>query len=262
MDCLCLMGCVIFLMMAGESSAGECFHSTNPSLAVGDHPRSVAVADLDGDSFPDLVTANNDSDNMSVLFGNGDGTFKAALSFWIGGSPISVAAADLDGDGFPDLVAANFDGGVITVSLNRCNSPVHPSIDIKPRRTINRVDPMNRGLISVAILGSETFDIADVDPSTLAFGPRGAMPAHRRGGHFRDVNADGMIDLVSHYRVDETGIAFGDAEACVTGELADGTPFEGCDVVLTTPVCGRGYEAAFLTPWLIWMVRGRQYSTR
>ena len=78
-------------------------------LAAG--PNSVAVGDFNHDGIPDLAVA--DSSGVSILLGNGDGTFGARQSYAAGSGGI-VAVADFSGDGFPDLVFA----GDVTVLLN------------------------------------------------------------------------------------------------------------------------------------------------
>jgi hypothetical protein len=83
------------------------------SYDLGDNPTSVAVADLTGNGIPDLVVTSTQtmfglgvSGSLSVLLGNGDGTFKKAGSYPVPGNEGigSVTVADLNGDGKPDVV--------------------------------------------------------------------------------------------------------------------------------------------------------------
>jgi hypothetical protein len=114
----------------------------------------------------------------------------------------------------------------------------------------------------VALLGTADFEVAEVEAETLAFGPAGARLANRRGPHFEDVNDDGFIDLVGHFRVQETGIALGDGEACLVGETSDESRFEGCDAIWTLGPCGIGFELAVLPLPLIWLRRHRAGARR
>src|SRR5262245_57236370 len=74
---------------------------------AGGFPAYVAVGEFNGDGFLDLTTANPFSDDVSVLLGNGDGTFQAAHTFPAGSRPQSVAVGEFNGDGRLDLAVAN-----------------------------------------------------------------------------------------------------------------------------------------------------------
>jgi hypothetical protein len=103
------------------------FESTVVYDSGGSGPASIAVGDIDGDGAPDLVVANGGSSGacgsgndgaVSVLLGNGDGTFQAPVCYDSGGpNAVSVAIGDLNGDGHPDLAVAN----VCQSSVN-CNN--------------------------------------------------------------------------------------------------------------------------------------------
>ena len=92
------------------------------SYGTGDTPVSVAVADFNGDGTPDLAVANVYGTTVSVLLGNGDGTFQRAADFAVGDYPASVAVGDFNRDGTPDLVTADARSNDVSVLLNTTNT--------------------------------------------------------------------------------------------------------------------------------------------
>ena len=105
-------------------------------------------------------------------------------------------------------------------------------IDVKPYEQINSINPGSRGLLPVAVLTSGDFDALLVDPATVRFGPAGAIDTHGRA-HVKDIDNDGDMDLLFHFRTRETGISCGDTEATLTGQTWDGTLISGTDSVNT-----------------------------
>jgi hypothetical protein len=74
---------------------------------VGDTPRSVLVDDFNGDGILDVAVTNQYSNSVSVLLGNGDGSFRPAQNYYAGTLPFGLAVGDFNGDGKQDLVVTN-----------------------------------------------------------------------------------------------------------------------------------------------------------
>lgn len=114
---------------------------------------------------------------------------------------------------------------------------VNVGIDIKPGSYPNCFNNDGHGVIPVAILGSETFDVGLVDPGTvnldgLNVGVRGK--SSKLLAHIEDVNSDGFDDLVVQIEDVDGVFAQGTGTATVAGDLIDGRHFEGSDEICIT----------------------------
>jgi hypothetical protein len=128
-------------------------------------PVSVAIADVNLDGNLDIVVANLNSDNASVLLGNGDGTFKLPVDFSTGGvGSVSVAAADLNGDGWPDLVVANQNSGNLSVLLN-LNTPLGLSVHLQLLDTTTKTRPGTLTFSDVTQAGATSLNTTATGPT-------------------------------------------------------------------------------------------------
>ena len=115
----------------GTSNVGVLLNTGNGTFAdqvtystgSNSRPYSVAATDVNGDSKPDMIVANNGGRNVGVFLNTGDGTFAAQMTYSTGPNtyPRSVAAADVNGDTKADVIVANDNANNIGVFLADCN---------------------------------------------------------------------------------------------------------------------------------------------
>ncbi len=186
---------------------------------TGATPSGLATGDVNADGLPDLVVANRDSHNITLLLGTNDGgvrAFRNAASYAVGYGPRAVTINDFNGDSKADLAVVNSASDTVTVLLNNGagalsvggnydagNKPF--SITTGDFNSDSKLDLVivNDGLGSVAILdgqGDGSFDA----PRHLWPGP---SPQPAQVGDF---NQDGKADLVvANYTTNEVTVMLG-----------------------------------------------------
>jgi hypothetical protein len=136
-------------------------------------------------------------------------------------------------DGDTALIGAHFDddNGTNSGSAYIFYFAITVTIDIKPGIGPNAINPKSKAVIPLAVLGSSDFDAMLVDWSTVQFGNGEAPPVHY--GHVEDVNGDGFLDMVFHFKTQDAGVVCGDTEASFSGKTFGGESITGTDSIRT-----------------------------
>ena len=190
-------------------------------FTTGLQTRYLQLADLNGDGNLDLVAGSFANGTLAVLFGHGDGTFDAPVSYPAPGinsalTLQSFAIGDLNGNGKPDIVAINPSGGFIQVLLNDGSGKFHPPLSVALGNT-----PV--AIVSGDFDGDGHADLAEVNAADgtlevlLGNGDGTFKPAvtYRVGNHpqalvLADVNGDGKLDIiVANYGDNTVGVLLG-----------------------------------------------------
>ena len=218
----------------GRASNVAFFEVTPPSNSVGLAAISyatagscsgVAVGDFNKDGNMDLVVANVNANSISVLLGNGDGTFQAHVDYATGIWPESVAVGDFNGDGKPDLAVANFYGNSISILLGNGDGTFQAQVEYATASFPSpvAVGDFNRdGKLDLAVASSQDNNVSVLlGNGDGTFQPpvnysAGSGPSSVAVGDF---NGDGRLDLV----VADQGTTNGDNKINVLLGNGDGT---------------------------------------
>jgi hypothetical protein len=178
------------------------------TYAVGSNPEGIVAGDFRGDGHLDLATANNDlggPGTVSVLLGNGDGTFQSQVTYAVGGTPVSIVAGDLTSHGHLDLAVANSADGTVSVLLGNGDGTFQPQVTYAAGSGTNSVaagDFNGDGHLDLATAnsfdntvsvllgnGDSTFQPQSEPANVVGSGPRSFVAG--------DFTGDGHLDLAT-----------------------------------------------------------------
>jgi hypothetical protein len=110
-------------------SDGSIRHAGNYTLSglPNTSGNNIVAVDFNHDGKLDLAVSTNTA--VSILLGNGDGTFQAAVNYTAGSLPSAITIADFNGDGYADLAIANQNSGNVSILLGNGDGTFQPAVN-------------------------------------------------------------------------------------------------------------------------------------
>ena len=125
--------------------------------AAGYDRDGIVAGDFTGDGHLDLAVANSGSNTVSVLLGNGDGTFQPQVTYAVGQAPQAIVAGDFTGDGHLDLAVADSGSNTVSVLLGNGDGTFQPQVTYAVGTDPNGIvagDFTGDGHLDLAVAGS------------------------------------------------------------------------------------------------------------
>jgi flagellin-like hook-associated protein FlgL len=163
--------------------------------------RSLAAVDVNNDAIVDIVTIASDYPAFSVSLGNGDGTFRAAVSYAMGGNAYGLAIGDYNGDGSLDVATADFSGNSVSVRLNQGNGTygtrVSYATGISSPTRIEQGDVTGDGVLDLVIRDSQGLKMLQGVGNGTFGSVVTVVSGSMSGLSVSDMNRDGKADVIS-----------------------------------------------------------------
>jgi len=171
------------------------------NFPTGTKPVRIAAGDVNNDGKQDLVTANlgtGTAGDLSLLLGNGDGTFQLPVPIAAGSLPVDLVLGDWNGDGKLDLAVADSSGNAVVVRLGNGNGSFQPPVSLPTgtfsSASIVAVDLNGDGKLDLVTNGAIFLGNGDGSFQPAVNFAAGSQPSLVRTG---DLNRDGKPDLVT-----------------------------------------------------------------
>lgn len=188
---------------------------------TGTLPFANAVGSFRNNGILDVAVCNYNSNNVSVLLGNGDGTFQTAVEYPVGTEPSAITVADLNNDGYPDIAVADEIGKTIAVMINNADGTgtfkaavLYPAGQAP--RGIVAGDLRNIGIMDLVVannLGGDATVFLGKGDGTFEPGVNYAADVNPKSVALGDFSGNGILDIaVANHNTNDVSILMGNGD--------------------------------------------------